>query len=67
MSDKIMVETFPRDRTEALTLLYLQKQSFSNSSPAELVETYFDTEEKIRSAFSAHFDKIREKRDSLRL
>lgn len=66
MSDKITLETYPKNIQESLILLYLKNQNAAYSNPAELVESYFDTQEKIQAAFSAHYDQVRERRQSSR-
>lgn len=40
--------TFPSNKTEALTMLYLQNQDLSNLSPEELADKYQKTYDKIR-------------------
>jgi hypothetical protein len=41
MSNDVNLNTFPSNRTEALTMLYLQNQDLSEKSPSEIVELYF--------------------------
>lgn len=47
MSDQIKLHSFPSNRNEALTMLYLQNQNLSNLSPEELSQKYFDTLKKV--------------------
>lgn len=42
--------TFPSNRTEALTMLYLQQQNLSDLSPEELTQRYFEVFKEIRVA-----------------
>lgn len=53
MSD-INLSTFPSNRIEALTMLYLQNQDFSDITPEKLLEKYLETYERIRE----HYRKI---------
>jgi hypothetical protein len=41
MANDVNLSTFPSNRTEALTMLYLQNQDLSDKSPSEIVELYF--------------------------
>ena len=50
MSDKVELKTYPSNRTEALTMLYLQKQDLSDMTPEDLVRLYDDTRDRISSA-----------------
>lgn len=50
MSD-IELKTFPKNKFEALTLIYLENQDLSNKTPEEIVTLYLDTEFKIREKF----------------
>ncbi|ORX23379.1 hypothetical protein BVF91_05985 [Thermoanaerobacterium sp. PSU-2] len=56
-NDKITLSSFPSTRTEALTMLYLEKQDLSHISPEELVEKYLEIEGKINQTFSKHSKK----------
>ena len=42
-------QTFPSNKTEALTMLYLQNQDLSTLSPEELLVKYYDTYDRIRA------------------
>ena len=42
------ISTFPRDKHEALAMLYLQSQDLSNVTPEELLDKYEDAYQKIR-------------------
>ncbi|MGE7843771.1 hypothetical protein ACQKNX_23685 [Lysinibacillus sp. NPDC093712] len=39
MSD-VKLSSFPSNKTAALTMLYLEKQDFSNLTPSQLVDKY---------------------------
>ncbi len=51
MSNKIKLSTFPTNRAEALTMLYLERQDLEKLSPHELVEKYLRVEEEIKTSF----------------
>lgn len=40
MSDNTNLNTFPSNKAEALTMLYLQNQDLSGLTPQELVDKY---------------------------
>ena len=54
MSDNNL-STFPSNRIEALTMLYLQNQDLSDITPEELLEKYHETYKRIRE----HYREIR--------
>lgn len=41
------LKTFPATLADALTMLYLQNQDLSETSPERLVQFYFETHDKI--------------------
>ena len=41
------LKTFPATLADALTMLYLQNQDLSETSPERLVQLYFETHDKI--------------------
>lgn len=47
----VQLDTFPSDKREALTMLYLQQQDLSELTPAELVDKYKQTLDEIKTAF----------------
>jgi hypothetical protein len=49
--------TFPKDKTSALTMLYLEKQDLSYLSPAELAEKY----DEIYKEISNYYESMRYK------
>lgn len=51
MSDKIELNCFPSSKGEALAMLYLQKQDFTNLSPRNLVNKYEEVLEEIKEQF----------------
>jgi hypothetical protein len=52
MSDTVTLSTFPANRTEALTLLYLQNQNLTNVTPEQLADLYKETQDRIHKAFT---------------
>ena len=51
MSDT-QLNTFPSNRFEALTILYLQNQDLSNLTPSELSQKYTEVLKEIKEDFS---------------
>lgn len=51
MADNINLSSFPSNRIDALTMLYLEKQDISTLSPEELVEKYAEVRNKIKEHF----------------
>ena len=47
MNNSVKLSTFPNNKIEALTMLYLQSQDLSGLSPEELYDKYEETYEKI--------------------
>ncbi len=45
------LKSFPSNKEEALTLLFLQNQDLSSLSPEELAKKYDDTKNRINKAF----------------
>ncbi len=52
MPSEIDLSTFPSNRNEALTMLYLQNQDLSDLTPAQIVEKYNDAYNEIKNKFS---------------
>lgn len=53
-NDSVKLSTFPQNKIEALTMLYLQNQDLSNLSPEELLVKYEDTYNNLREASKKH-------------
>lgn len=51
LSDKVQLSTFPSNKIDALTMLYLEKQELSGISPEEFVDRYIEIREKINNHF----------------
>lgn len=51
--DEIKLKTFPSNRIEALTMLFLQKQDLSNLKPDELARKYSEVYTEIKASFSS--------------
>ena len=51
MPNETRLDTFPSNRSEALTMLYLQNQDLTGKSPSEIVELYLSTNVEIKEAF----------------
>lgn len=51
MSEAVKLDTFPSNRTEALTILYLKNQDLTSVSPEELVHKYLEAKEAISKEF----------------
>lgn len=51
MSDT-QLNTFPSNRFEALTMLYLQNQDLSNLTPSELSQKYIEVLKEIKKSYS---------------
>jgi hypothetical protein len=49
MSDKTELNMFPRNRFDALALLYLQNQDLSKLTPQELLDKFDEVRESIRN------------------
>jgi hypothetical protein len=50
MANDVNLNTFPSNRSEALTMLYLQNQDLSNKTPGEIVELYFSVLAGVRES-----------------
>ena len=50
MSDNAF-HTFPKDKFDALTMLYLKNQDVSELSPEELLDKYDETYERIKNYY----------------
>jgi hypothetical protein len=50
MSNDVTLNTYPSNRAEALTMLYLQNQDLSGKSPGEIVELYFSVLAGVRES-----------------
>lgn len=48
MSDKVSLNTFPSTESQALALLYIQKQDISGLTPEEFYDKYRGVYERIR-------------------
>lgn len=63
LSDKEF-KTFPSNETEAITLLYLQKQDLSDLSPEELTVKYLETKSLVFDAKAEYFSNLRSSKAS---
>ncbi len=52
MSDKVELDTFPRNTHEALAMLYVQKQDLSNVTPEQLHTMYYQALYALRREYS---------------
>ena len=52
--DKIVLTTFPSNRTDALTMLCLQNQDLTGKTPEDLVSLFQDTHKIISDSFTSH-------------
>lgn len=59
MNDTVNLSTFPDNRYEALTMLYLKRQDLSSVTPEGLVELYLETLQMIKEKFKAVRDERR--------
>ena len=50
MKDDITLNSFPSNRVEALTMLYLQQQDLKDLSPEELTKKYFEVYKEVRQS-----------------
>ena len=55
----ITLDTFPSNKVEALTMLYLQNQDLSSLTPEELVEKYYEVYGKIHDHNKAAYNAYR--------
>jgi hypothetical protein len=49
VSDSVILKTFPENKVDALTMLYLQSQNLSGLTPSELVLKYEEVHEEINN------------------
>lgn len=42
-------QSFPSNKLEALTMLYMQNQNLTLLTPAQLLDKYYDTYEQLKS------------------
>lgn len=52
MSNDVNLNTFPSNRVQALTMLYLQNQDLTDKSPSEIVDLYLSVTQEIKDSFS---------------
>ncbi|MGG0185156.1 hypothetical protein [Bacillus rhizoplanae] len=52
MSNNVDLNTFPSNRVQALTMLYLQNQDLTDKSPSEIVDLYLSVTQEIKESFS---------------
>ncbi|MFC4771901.1 hypothetical protein [Enterococcus hermanniensis] len=50
MSEDVTLNSFPSNRIEALTMLYLQQQNLKDLSPEELTKKYFEVYKEVRQS-----------------
>ncbi|PED05266.1 hypothetical protein [Bacillus pseudomycoides] len=51
VTNNVDLNTFPSNKTQALTMLYLQNQDLTGKSPSEIVDLYISVTEEIKEAF----------------
>lgn len=49
--ERVVIKSFPADRRDALTMLYMQNQDLSGKTPEELASMYSDTYDLISEKF----------------
>ena len=54
MSDSVILKAFPENKSEALTMLYLQSQDLSGLTPSELLLKYEEVYEEINKYVYRH-------------
>lgn len=65
---KVSLSTFPSNRFDALTILYMQNQDLSSKTPEDLANMYEEVRDRIHKEFDAILDrKKQERRASSRL
>ena len=52
MSDSVSLNTFPRNRFDALAILYVQSQDLSGKTPEDLAVMYAEAYVKIKEKFN---------------
>lgn len=60
------LSTFPSNKLEALTMLYLENQDLSKTTPEELVDVYHETLKKIKDRSTDTFPQRRNNASSLK-
>ncbi|MCQ6356411.1 hypothetical protein [Bacillus cereus] len=51
MANNVDLNTFPSNRIQALTMLYLQNQDLTGKSPSEIVDLYISATQEIKESF----------------
>ncbi|HDR4614615.1 TPA: hypothetical protein QCQ90_002174 [Bacillus cereus] len=51
MANNVNLNTFPSNKVQALTMLYLQNQDLTGKSPSEIVDLYITTSKEISASF----------------
>lgn len=51
MANNVNLNTFPSNKIQALTMLYLQSQDLTGKSPSEIVDLYITTSKEISESF----------------
>lgn len=57
LNGKVVLNSFPSNRIDALTILYMQSQDLSGKTPEEIANMYKDTWDTISKEFSAIQDR----------
>ncbi|MEF7657891.1 hypothetical protein AAHH72_26190 [Bacillus cereus] len=47
MANNVNLNTFPSNKIQALTMLYLQNQDLTGKSPSEIVDLYITTSKEV--------------------
>ncbi|PHD94553.1 hypothetical protein [Bacillus toyonensis] len=47
MANNVNLNTFPSNKVQALTMLYLQNQDLTGKSPSEIVDLYITTSKEV--------------------
>lgn len=53
------LNTFPKNKNDALTMLYLEKQDLSGYTPEQLVDLYEEVYKQIDTRFKENRKKVR--------
>lgn len=61
-SEKVSLSTFPLDRRDALTILYMQNQDLSDKTPEEIADMYDEAWDRISKEFNAIRESKKEER-----
>ncbi|MEK4578248.1 hypothetical protein [Bacillus sp. FSL R12-0074] len=51
MANNVNLNTFPSNKVQALTMLYLQNQDLTGKSPSEIVDLYITTSKEVSESF----------------